>query len=144
LEDHADSPFVGGHLVDPSFSEVDFSRLRLVESRDAAQESRLSAAARPQEGEELARSDFQAYILDRFQVSESLGNPDNPDTHFFPLMKKQMIGTQMNADFQDDIKPILRAATRGRPYIKKISIAIKEPAIKKGPPVLSPRRPLGS
>ena len=74
LEDHVDVAMVRRHRSDVHAAEKDPPLVGLLEAADHAKARRLPAAARPEQGEELALPDLERDGLDRLHVAEALGD----------------------------------------------------------------------
>src|SRR5882762_2423696 len=67
-----------GHLVrfgprDHTAVKYHFAACRLEEARDAVEQGGLAGAVRPDQREDLAAPDLEAYTIDCHQASEALG-----------------------------------------------------------------------
>ena len=60
-------------------ADVNFAFVRVLQAGDAAQQGGLAATGRPQQGQECARFDGQADIVDCGHVAETFGEIFNGD-----------------------------------------------------------------
>ena len=74
LEDRVDLALVGGEVGDVAAVEEDAAGVRLLEAGREAQHGRLAAAARAEEGEELALLDLEGDVVDGLDGAEALGD----------------------------------------------------------------------
>src|SRR5580704_546511 len=74
LEHHAHVTVRRGYVGDVLVGEMDAARGGRLESGDQPQGRRLAAAARPEQGDELALRNFQAHIIDGPKAAERFAN----------------------------------------------------------------------
>ena len=79
LEYHVHRPLVGRDADDRFAAQPDIAPGRLVESGDHAQRRGLAAAGRAEKREKRPAFDRQAYVIDRDDIAESLGDIDEFD-----------------------------------------------------------------
>jgi hypothetical protein len=79
LEHHGDVAILGRDVIDDAVADRDLAAGDFLQPRDHAQESRLAAAGRTNEGDELAVADVDGNAMDHFLLSVSL--PDIADRH---------------------------------------------------------------
>ncbi len=75
LEDHADAPLARRKLGDVFPGDSHASLVQRSQPGDAAQQGRLAAAGRPQQGNELALGDVRMNILEDLGGTERLDRP---------------------------------------------------------------------
>src|SRR5204862_5063091 len=80
LEDSVGGPLVRGQPGHVLALDQDAAGGRLLEAGDHAQRRRLSAAARPEEGEELAPTDVEIEVAHRDEVAEVLADALEADS----------------------------------------------------------------
>jgi hypothetical protein len=74
LEHDAHVPSMGGNRQQGPSREADLAGARSLETRDELKERRLAAAARAQKGEDLARFDDEACLVDGLDGAEALSD----------------------------------------------------------------------
>jgi len=73
LEDHSDVPILGRHVVDQPIADVDIALGDLLQASQQAQRGGLAAARRTDKDQELLVSDFDVEVVDRDDVTKTLG-----------------------------------------------------------------------
>ena len=84
LEDEADAALAGRRGGGVLARDGDPPGVRLLQSRDHAQQRRLAAAAGAEQGGQRAVRHLQRHVLERDEVPELLGDPLYPDAHDVP------------------------------------------------------------
>jgi hypothetical protein len=74
LKHHADAAPVGRHSHERRAVDVDLAARGVVEAGDHHQRGGLAGSARTQQGDELARLDREAHIIDRGHGAEALAD----------------------------------------------------------------------
>jgi hypothetical protein len=74
LEDHRDVALVRRQHIDPAVADANHAAGRTIEAGRQAQQRRLAAAGRAEEGDALAVGDAQAEVVERRDVAETLAD----------------------------------------------------------------------
>src|SRR5262249_29648466 len=91
LEDETDPPRARRRVSYLLRADQDLALVGRLEASDDAQQSRLAAAARPEQGREGALWHIQADVVKRPKLAEALGHVGDLDRHRQPIVRRRRV-----------------------------------------------------